>query len=117
MRPLGNDTIQIKRAPLVVEPAGNEQYRDWANATLTTVSHCNLQPFLPSDRLQYEVNAEREFSRAVWRLYCPPGTDLLPSDRVIYAGEEYEVVSEAARWRRLGGQERYVGVILQRRIG
>lgn len=107
----------VRRAPLAVNPRDNSRYRDWANATSTTIRRCNIQPFLQSNKKNQEIDAGREFTKTLWQAFFPPGSDILSSDLVDYAGNTYEVLAEPGRWRFITGQERYTSVILVRREG
>lgn len=114
---LGSDDIIIKRAPLVTDTRDNTQYRDWANATETPVKNCNVQPFLLTDKLKVERNMDREFVDDTWRVWAPPGTDVLYTDRVEFRGIEYEVRGLSGEWRDLEGHTHHVNFMIRRREG
>lgn len=117
MRPLGSDTFTILRAPLVTDPRDGSLYRDWDNPTETVVTDSNVQPFPLAEKLNFEDNRDREFARTAVRIFAPPGTDVEPTDRILFNGLTYDVFGHAGPWRRFSGQERYVQIILRVREG
>lgn len=119
-RPLGNDTITILKPTFVTDTVDNTGYWDFSNPTEITVENCSVQPFLPSDKLQFEITSERDYSRATWRLYAPSTSDtrnIDPHDRISFEGVEYEVFGRVGTWRRFSGANHHVQIILQRRTG
>lgn len=116
-RPLGSDTITILRAPLATDPRDGTQYRDWNNATSTTVHRCNVQPFPLAEKLNFEFNLDREFSRTAIRIYAPPGTDFLPEDRILFNGTSYDIFGSKGDWRRFSGSPHHVQVIARQLEG
>lgn len=116
-RPLGSDTITILRAPLVVDPVDNSSYRDWDTAVSTPVYRCSVQPFPMAEKLNFEENRSREFSRTAIRIWCPPGTRFEPTDRILYMGETYDVFGHQGVWHRFRGQEHHVQIIARLREG
>ncbi len=117
MRPLGSDTFVIISAPLVVDPRDGSQYRDWDNASRTTVTQASVQPFPMAEKLNFEDNRDREFSRTAVRIFAPPGTRVEPTDRIEFDGGVYDVFGQAGPWRRFSGAERYVQLIGRIREG
>lgn len=116
-RSLGKDEFIIRRAPLVVNPRDNTEYRDWDNATDTLVVNAQVQPFLLSEKLNYEITKEREFARQGQRFFAPAGTDVEYTDRIIYREEEYEVFGVNAVWTNFRGQVDHVAFIARIREG
>lgn len=119
-RPLGNDTIYIQTPTLVVDDADNTTYYDFEDPTEVEVPFCSVQPFKPSDKLQFEITAERDYARATWRVYAPPTAEVMalePHDRIRFDGRVYEVYGEVGLWRRLNGVRHHVQIILQTREG
>jgi hypothetical protein len=117
MRPLGSDTFTIVRAALVTDSRDNSEYRDWDNATRTDIPDSNIQPFPMAEKLNFEDNRDREYSRTAIRVYAPPGTVVEPTDRIEFDGGTYDVFGAAGPWRRFSGQERYVQFIARIREG
>jgi len=117
VRPLGADTFTIQRAPLVVDPRDGSKYRDWNNPTEISVRDANVQPFPMAEKLNYEENKDREFSRTAIRIWAPSGTRFEPEDRIVYLGETYEVFGHQGTWHRFSGLEHHVQVIARIREG
>lgn len=116
-RPLGVETLTIVRAVLAVSARDNSEYRDWANATETVITQCAVQPFVLSEKLVEEVNAEREFIKQAWRVWAPAGTDVLYTDRAIWRGEEYEVLGITGIWNHVYGPEHHRSFMIRARVG
>lgn len=117
-RRLGNDTIYIQRATTNTDTVDNTQYYTFGDEI--EVKYCSVQPFLPSDKLQYEVTAERDYARSTWRVYAPPTDDILalrPRDRVRFETRVYEVFGEVGAWRDRSGTRHHAQIILQTREG
>ncbi len=111
MRDLGNQTITIVRAPLTVDPRDGSSYRNWPAATNITVAKCMVQPFPMAEKLNFEFNLDREFSRTAIRIFAPAGTRFESTDRVVVDNTTYEIFGHDGPWRRFSGEERYVQVI------
>lgn len=116
-RRLGKDSFIIRRADLVTNPRDNTEYRDWNNATETLIENAQVQPFLLSEKLNFEITKEREFARQGQRFFAPAGTDIRHTDRIIYRGDEYEVFGELAVWTNFKGQDDHVAFIARIREG
>lgn len=117
MRPLGIEVLTIRRAPLAASPRDGSEFRDWANATDTEVTGCNVQPFILSEKLVIEINAEREFLKQAWRCWAPPGTDVTYTDRIVWRGEEYEVLGINGIWNHIMGPEHHRDFMIRLREG
>lgn len=119
-RPLGNETITILKPVETVDTVDNTTYFSWTTPTEVEVSGCSFQPFLPSDKLQYEETRDRDFSRSTWRVYAPYTADVLaiqPHDRIRHLGQVYEVFGHTGSWRHLSGVGHHVQIIVQLREG
>lgn len=114
---LGKDTFVVRRAPLVTNPRDNTQYRDWDNATDTLVTNAQVQPFLLSEKLNFEITKEREFARTGIRFFAPADTDVQHTDRIIYRGEQYDVLGHDGDWTNFRGKVDHVAFIARRREG
>lgn len=92
MTVLGVHTITVLRATAVEDDYGNP-INQWGSATSTTVPGCSVQPVQGAEQT---VGQETVVSR--WQLFAPVGTPLVATDRVIYAGNTYEVDGEVQAW-------------------
>jgi hypothetical protein len=116
-RPLGQQSFIRRRAPLVTNPRDNTAYRDWDNAVDTVITNCSIQPYRLSEKLNFEITVEREFSRTSMRFFCPPETDIESTDRILYDGHEYDVLGHEGAWFDLHGNRHHVAFIGRRREG
>jgi len=103
---LGTDSIIILNAELITNPRDNSLYRDWENATSVTVPHCNVQAFPLAEKLQFEFNLDREFTRSGFRVYAPANTAVFRTSRVRWRDEEYDVHGEPGPWHALNPPSR-----------
>jgi len=117
VRPLGIESVIVVRASFATSTRDNSQYRDWANATQTTISGCNVQSFILSEKLLQEKNAEREFIQQVYRVWAPAGTDVQFSDRIIWRGVEYDVLGVPGVWNHIMGPEHHRDFMIRLREG
>ena len=120
MRPLGQETITIVKPTVTVDTVDNTTYLDWDNVTTVDVKKCSFQPFLPSDKLQFEETRDRDYARSTWRIYAPYVDSVLalkPHDRIRHLGLEYEVYGHIGTWRDMRGNPHHVQIIVQQREG
>ena len=120
MVPLGNDTITLLKPTATTDTRDNTLYWSFTSPTEVVVNGCSVQPFLPSDKLQFEVTIDRDYSRSTWRVYAPPTTDVMAvkaHDRISFAGDEYEVFGNPGTWRNRHGVLHHVQIIIQVRLG
>lgn len=89
---LGKHTVTVERAAFIAD-AFNNQTRDWPNAVPHTVTGCSVQPLTGP-----EVIVGRDTIVSRWQIFAPPGADLLATDRVVYAGDTYDVDGEVQRY-------------------
>lgn len=119
-RPLGNDTITLLQPELDTDSVDGGTVFDWDNATETEIDGCSVQPFLPADKLQFEITSDRDYARATWVVFAPSNSTtrgIRPHDRILFLEREYEVFGEIGAWRRLDGSTHHVQIILQTREG
>lgn len=116
-RPLGGNTIIVVRAPLITDPRDNSLYRDWAHATLFTIKNVMAEPFPLAEKLNFEDNRDREFSRTACRFYMPADTDILYTDRIRHENNDYDVFGHPGRWFDLDGKGNHIAVIGRVRSG
>lgn len=117
MIPLGNQVFHVVRAPLAVDARSGSQYRDWDNAVTTPVIWSLITPFELAEKLSFEDTKEREYARINMKVYAPPGTDVVHTDKIVYLGDVYEVLGHIGRWPTFDGQEHHVEFVIQRKEG
>lgn len=120
VRPLGSDTITILKPDIQTDTTDNTLYFDWSSPTEIEVEGCSFQPFLPSDKLQFEDSGDRDFARSTWRIYAPytlPVLAISKHDRIRFQDQEYEVFGLTGSWRRFNGAGHHVQIIVQLREG
>lgn len=117
MTRLGAETFDILRAPLLIDPVDGSQYRDWLNPVHIPVVDANVQPFMMAEKLNLEEDRDREFSQTALRFYCPPGTRVEATDKILYNGVTYEVFGHGGVWHRFSGAEHHVQFIGRRKEG
>lgn len=117
--PLGEDEYTIVRAPLVSDPRDGSLYRDWDNATEFVVVGAKVNPFQLAEKLQFEINAEREYSRTGMKFFGPPDDEALPqdTDRIEYNGDLYEVFGIPMMWTDFEGNADHVEFVGQLKKG
>ena|SRR5688572_12361482 len=114
---LGRDSFTVVRAPLVTDVRDNTQYRDWDNATSTVVTKAKVNPFELAEKLNFEINSEREYSRTGLKFYAPAGTSVEYTDRIEYQGRTYAVFGEPQVWTDFEGVQHHVEFVAQLRRG
>ena len=114
---LGKNVVTRIRAPLVTDTVDNTLYRDWANAEETDIPNCMVEPFPLSEKLNFEDSRNREFAQSAVRVYAPPSADLVYTDRLRIAGEEYQILGHPGKWYDFKGKIDHVAVIAQHRAG
>lgn len=117
MSKLGKNTVTRIRAPLATDPRDNSLYRDWDNAEELEISRCMVEPFPLSEKLNFEDEVSREFSQSAVRVYAPPTTDLVYTDRLRFDGNEYNILGHPGRWYDFSGKLDHVAAIAQIREG
>lgn len=75
------------------------------------------EPFPMAEKLNFEDNRGREYSRTAKRFYMPPLTDILYTDRILHDGETYEVFGHPGKWFDLEGNAEHIAVIGRIRSG
>lgn len=91
-----NQSITRNRAGTRVTRSG-DTVPDWSLPTTDqTFRRVSVQPASQAE----DVTPERDERITRWRVYTRPGVDIdvLATDRVTYADETFQVVSEVARW-------------------
>ncbi len=83
--PHGWDTVTVTRAPVVSDRGTG--VRDWANATVTTVAGCNVQPSSTSREFGDRVLQTQD----AWTLFAPASCGIEAGDRIGFDGRQFEV--------------------------
>ena len=117
MIPLGKDSFTILRAPLETSSRDGTKYRDWDNATETLVSNAKVNPFQLAEKLNFEINAEREYARTGLKFFAPSGVSVLATDRVEYRGDIYTVFGHPQVWTDFEGVDDHVEFVCQLKEG
>ena len=97
-------SVYIYRAPYI-EKRGT-QVRDWEHVSIIPVTRCSFQP-VSSD------TAWTDPSQAVtstYRLFMPPGTDVMASDRIMVDGVSYAINGAPHVWESPTGAVSHVSV-------
>jgi hypothetical protein len=109
---LGAQQITRVRATDLADGRHGGKARDWKTAAAEVIYGVSVQPFATAEStLQAAYVADR------LKVFAPPGTDLLPTDRVIYEGTTYEVDGSAQRWQDAGGRDHHLEIIIKRLAG
>lgn len=88
------DTITVIR-PTYATERGN-QIPVWTGAPEHTIANCRAQPFTGDELL---APGSRDAIITVWKVYAPPGADILSTDRVrLSDGQTYEVQGSLQKW-------------------
>lgn len=87
------ETVVRLRASTSEDIYGSE-VRDWAGADAAPITGCVVAP-----RLDGEAHADgRQGVIVGFTVYAPPGTEVLPSDRLTIRGRDHEVDGEPGDW-------------------
>jgi len=100
------DQVARLRAPLVASGYGN-QTPDWPNATSTTYSAA-VGPLTTAE----DVVDQRQTTTRL-RLILPPSADVIAADRIVWAGQTYEVDGEVVAVKRRGRTHHYEAVLVK----
>lgn len=110
-------SVVIIRAPLIINSRDNTPWRDWDNASQTTVEGCMVEPFPLAEKLNFEENRDREFARTALRIWVPSGTDITYTDRVLYNSRLYDVFGDPGFWKNFDGEVHHIAFIARYRAG
>lgn len=70
-----------------------------------------------AEKIAFEYNLGRDFTRTAFRVWCPAGTSVRSTDRVLYDGDQYDVFGGAGKWHEFTGEESHVQFIMRLREG
>ncbi|YCK83517.1 hypothetical protein M1D89_09940 [Arthrobacter sp. D3-18] len=96
MFPLANgETVVRERAQLVNDTySGEATKRDWSEPATIDIEGCAIAP---SSSVETQTENRNTVSTAM-SLYCAPGTDVLPQDRIRARSGLWQVEGEVADW-------------------
>lgn len=114
---LGNETIIVVHAALIVSTRDGSQGRDWGNATRTPYEGCMVEPYLMSNKLVQEDNMSREYVQGFYRCWLPPTAVVEHIDRLEWRGDSYEAFGPAQKWPDRRGVLHHVQVNMKFREG
>jgi head-tail adaptor len=89
--PILTDDLFVLRAELVTGYGGS-RVRDWPNASRTP-SPASVQPSSSS-----ESKSRGDRVETTLRVFLPPGTDVVATDRIEWHGTVYDIHGEPMRW-------------------
>lgn len=115
--PLGSETFTLIRAELVENDRDGSEYRDWDNAEEIEVTGAKVNPYQLAEKLNYEMNAEREYARTGLKFYAPAGTVALATDRIRYNGIIYLIFGHPQEWKDFEGLGSHVELTAQLKEG
>jgi len=72
---------------------------DWSNPTIRNVTGCSFQPAVGTDDIRY-----RQAVGGPAQAFMPPGTDVIPADRIGRKGKVYEIEGEVQEWASPSGR-------------
>ena len=107
---LGNETVTVLRAGLVRSAGGTGFVLDWAHATETSYSGCNVQPLTSTEQIQ-----DRLFAESHLRILGPFALDVLSTDRVRreLTGVVYEADGDGQQLRDLHSRPHHAEVLVK----
>jgi len=76
-----------------------------------------IEPFPLAEKLNFEDNRAREFSRSAVRIYAPGDTDVVYTDRLEFDGYEWSVLGHPGKWYDFKAKINHIAVIAQIRQG
>lgn len=70
-----------------------------------------------AEKIAYEKNQEREFSRTAFRVYAPADTVVRATSRVRHKGQIYEVFGGPGPWDNLDGTGHHMAFVIRLKEG
>ncbi|GAA2916987.1 hypothetical protein GCM10020221_11310 [Streptomyces thioluteus] len=101
-----DEVLEIHRAPVVED--GYTRRRDWAQGRRVWSGPASVQPY----RAYEDRDPSNETASTMLNAFLPSSAEPKSSDRVLYNGTWYDVLSEPARWEGLHGRLGHVVVRL-----
>lgn len=93
--PFGETVTRLRATPATDPYSGEATGLDWSSPSSLTIEGCGFNPGQSSEPLQDARNAVITQPE----VYAPPGSDVLPGDRLVVRGVTYEVDGRPAAWR------------------
>lgn len=88
------DSVTRLRGVTSVDPySGEGTDVDWASPDALTIPRASVQPEQGS-----EETFDRDMVTSRWRLWAAGHPDITARDRIVHAGETYEIDGEVQRW-------------------
>ncbi|MFF4223195.1 hypothetical protein ACFYZH_10055 [Streptomyces abikoensis] len=101
-----DEYLEIHRAP-IVEDAYTRR-RNWDTSRRIWAGPASVQPY----RAYEDRDPANETTSTMLNAYLPPSAEPEASDRILYAGQWYDILSEPARWPSRNGRLGHVLVRL-----
>jgi head-tail adaptor len=76
-----------------------------------------VEPFPLAEKLNLEINKDREFSQSAVRIYVQPATDVVYTDRIEHDGHTWNVLGHPGLWFDTKNNRHHKAVIAQIRQG
>jgi hypothetical protein len=103
------DTVTRLRPVLINDGHGNT-VPDWSQPPdELAIPGCSVQPAATS-----EVLTSRDTIQDQWSVFTPRDADVLPTDRLRWIGQDYEVIGQPARWDSPTGALSHQQFLIQR---
>ena len=90
---LGTQTITRKRSTGTTSAGHGNTVPDWTDPARATIPGCSVQPGGGS-----EFTDRREAITTLYTVWAPITADVVDTDRVAYAGTDYDVDGAIERW-------------------
>ena len=105
------DTVTRLRASIITQ-RGSE-ILDWSNPDTLEITGCSMQPSGTSLTQDGRVQGTTDG----FTCYLPPGSDVLPGDRIAYGGKTYTINGEPRPWASPTGLVSNIQLQLERWYG
>jgi len=76
-----------------------------------------IEPFPLAEKLNFEINQDREFSQSAIRVYAPADTDIIYTDRLEHDGYIWQVLGHPGLWFDFKNNRHHKAVIAQIKQG
>jgi len=104
------EVIRVQRATIAVDTYERKTY-DWTNlAADFEIQRCTVQPIAGSE--MFDTAGQQVISR--WRVAAPGNPDIRDDDRIIHAGETYDIDGAVRQWPSPSGRLAHAEIMLKR---